>query len=220
MDLTVIDHHAQRLSMIEGQMRPNRVTEPALVEALGHVPREHFAPAVLRSSAYVDEDLPLGDGRFLIEPLVLARLIQAIGVRAGAKVLDIGCATGYGAAVLARLGARVVALDDDAMARRASSALSALGVGGVDVVAGPPRDGWAAGAPYDGILIEGGVGHLPEHLFEQLGDSGRLAAVMIGQGVGRLASFNMVSGTFARRDLFDAWVPPLAAFAPAPRFVF
>lgn len=220
MDGPVIDFAAARLNMIEGQMRPNRVTEPALVEALGHVPRERFAPDALRAAAYVDEDLPLGGGRYLTEPLVIARLIQAIRIRPDAKVLDVGCATGYGAAILARLGARVVALDDDAMVRRAGAVLSALGIGGIELAAGPLDQGWRQGAPYDGIIIEGGVAQVPDALLDQLAEGGHLAAVLTERGAGRLACFSRQGGVTSRRDLFDAAVPPLAAFAPTPGFVF
>jgi protein-L-isoaspartate(D-aspartate) O-methyltransferase len=216
----VIDYAALRLNMIEGQMRPNRVTEPALVEVLGQMPRERFVPEPLRPTAYVDEDLPLGGGRFLTEPLVLARLIQAIRVKPGAKVLDIGCTTGYGAAVLARLGARVTALDGLDMAARARANLAELGVTGVEVVSGPLRDGWRAGAPYDGIIIEGGVARVPDALFDQLAPGGCIATVLTGEGAGRLVAFAKLGDGIARRDLFDAAVPALAAFAPEPGFVF
>lgn len=217
---SVIDYAVLRLNMIEGQMRPNRVTELALVEALGQVPRERFVPEPLRPTAYVDEDLPLGGGRFLTEPLVLARLIQAVRVKPGAKVLDIGCATGYGAAVLARLGARVVALDGPDMAARARANLAELVVKGVDVVSGPLRDGWRAGAPYDGIIIEGGVARVPEALFEQLAPGGGIATVLTDEGVGRLVTFTKLGDGMARRDVCDAAIPALAAFEPEPGFVF
>ncbi|MGH6717970.1 MAG: protein-L-isoaspartate O-methyltransferase family protein [Alphaproteobacteria bacterium] len=216
----MIDFAALRRNMIEGQIRPNRVTDPALVEALSRVPREGFVPAGLKANAYVDEDLPLGGGRFLTEPLVLARLIQAARPANGAKVLDIGCATGYGAAVLAELGVRVVALEDQAtLADRARAALGAR-AGVVEVVVGPLRAGWPAAAPYDAIIIEGGVAEVPPALLDQLADGGSLAAVLIDTGVGRLARLVKQGGVVSRVDLYDAAVPALDAFAAAPKFAF
>lgn len=217
----MIDFAVLRRNMIEGQMRPNRVTEAMLVDVLGRVPRERFVPEALQAAAYVDEDLPLGDGRFLTEPLVLARLIQAARPRRGSKVLDIACATGYGAVVLAELGARVVALEEtEHMAERARKAIGTPDVGSVQVVAGPLREGWPAQAPYDAIIIEGGVADLPAALFDQVADGGCLVAVMIESGVGRLVRHVKQSGVVSRVVLFDASVPPLAAFAAARTFVF
>lgn len=216
----MIDFALLRRNMIEGQMRPNRVTEPALVEALSRIPRESFVPEGLKANAYVDEDLPLGDGRFLTEPLVLARLIQAAGPGPGATVLDIGGATGYGAAVLAELGVRVVALEEsETLARQARAVLGAR-AGSVDIVVGPLRAGWPGGAPYDAIIIEGGVVEVPPGLVDQLAEGGSLAAVLMGEGTGRLVRLTKQDGAVSRVDLHDAAVPLLAAFQPAPTFVF
>jgi len=217
----VIDFAALRRNMIEGQMRPNRVIETMLVEALGRVPRERFVPESLRATAYVDEDLPLGESRFLTEPLVLARLVQAARTKRGSKVLDIACATGYGAAVLAELGARIVALEEtERMAEWARKAIGYPDVGSVQVVTGPLREGWPAQAPYDAIVIEGGVVDVPAVLLDQVAEGGCLVTVMIEQGVGRLVRYVKQSGVVSRVVLFDASAPPLTAFAAAPKFVF
>lgn len=215
------DYVRARTNMVENQLRPNRVTDERLLAAMAEVPREAFVPEVLRGTACVDEDLPLGGGRYLMEPVVFARLVQAARITAADVVLDVGCATGYSAAVLARLAATVVALEEDAGLRaRAEANLAELEVTDATVVAGPLRDGFADQAPYDVIVIEGAVEAVPEALSDQLGEGGRLVAV-VGEGaVGRAALFLRVDGVLSRRDLFDAAVPRLPGFEVAPGFVF
>jgi len=215
------DYVRARTNMVENQLRPNRVTDERLLAAMAEVPREAFVPEVLRGTACVDEDLPLGGGRYLMEPVVFARLVQAARITAADVVLDVGCATGYSAAVLARLAATVVALEEDAgLQARAEANLAELEVTDATVVAGPLRDGFADQAPYDVIVIEGAVEAVPEALSDQLGEGGRLVAV-VGEGaVGRAALFLRVDGVLSRRDLFDAAVPRLPGFEVAPGFVF
>ncbi len=202
-------------------MRPNRIDDARLLAALGDLPRERFVPEELEPVAYVDEDLPLGRGRFLTEPLVLARLVQAARIVPGAKVLDVGCATGYGAAIMARLGASTIALDDSReVADRARATLAALGVSGVEVVVGPLAAGWPARAPYDAIVIEGGAAEVPRTLLDQLAEGGALLAVVVHDAAGKLTRFEKRSGAIVPVVLSDASIPLLAAFAKAPRFVF
>ncbi len=205
--------------MLDGQLRPNKVTDAALLGAMGEVPREAFLPPAQRALAYADEDVPAAPGRWLLEPMVFARLVQAAEVEAGTRVLLLAAGAGYGAAVLARMGARVVALE----APGALAEALAARLPGVAVVAGPVTEGWAAAAPYDVILIEGAVEHVPEALAGQLAEGGRLVAVLASgrRGVlGRAVRRVKLADTVTEVPLFDAGTPPLAEFRRAPEFVF
>lgn len=209
-----------RQNMVDNQLRANTIVDEGLIAAIGRIPRERFVPEAVASIAYVDEDLALGDGRFMAEPMVLARLIQAGGVKRGDMVLDVGCATGYSSAVLASLGASVVALEcDPRLADRARANLAALGLSGVAVETGDLAKGHAARAPYNVILIAGRVERLPQALMSQLVPGGRLVAVFAERGrVGQAVVVHQ--GSTARVSLFDAASHPMPGFAAEPGFVF
>mgnify|MGYP005839529559 CR=1 FL=1 len=181
-----VNFDAMRDAMVDSQLRPTGVNDPAIIAAFRAVPREAFAPAHLRALAYVDEDLPIAPGRALIEPMVIANLLPRAQPRETDRALLLPAGSGYEAAVLARLAGDVTALESDAaLAAAARAALAAHG-GGVRLVEGPLDAGWPAGAPYDLIVIAGAVAVLPEALVAQLADGGRLAAVIVGPGgVGR-----------------------------------
>ena len=164
----MIDFERRRLTMVETQIRPNEVTDPRLLAALRAVPRERFVPGELRTLAYMDEGIevfPSIDGapaRFLLAPMVLARLVQLAAVEPHDRVLDVGCATGYSTAVLAGLGRAVIGLEPEPeLAHAARGALLALGIGNVDIVEGPLGQGYRAGGPYDVILLNGSVPEPP-----------------------------------------------------------
>lgn len=216
------DYAAARLNMVESQVRPNKVTDHRLLEALLDVPRELFLPERLRGIAYVDEDIPLGGGRYLMEPMVFARLLQAAAIRPTDTVLEIGGATGYGAAVLARLAARVVSLESEAeRARAAEAALRGLGVANVKVVIGPLVDGYAVDAPYDVILFEGAAERVPPGTADQLAEGGRLVAVVAPPGEpGRATFLTRVGGALSRRIVCDAATPVLPGLQLEPGFAF
>ena len=216
------DYAAARLNMVESQVRPNKVTDPRLLEALLEVPREGFVSDQLRGVAYVDEDVPLGGGRFLMEPMVFARLVQTAAVKPGDTVLEVGCGTGYGAAVLARLGARVVTLESDPeLGRQAEANLRRLGVSNAKVVVGPLAGGFAAAAPYAVILFAGAVERVPPSITEQLAEGGRLVAVIAPAGEpGRATLITRVGGALSRRVVFDAGTPVLPGLQLEPGFVF
>jgi protein-L-isoaspartate(D-aspartate) O-methyltransferase len=216
-----MDYAAARRNMVETQLRPNRVTNEALLDALAAVPRERFVPEALRTIAYVDEDVPIAAGRYLMEPMVLGRLLQLAEVKRGDAVLDIGCGTGYTAAVLARLAGSAVAVESDQdLASRAVTILADLGLANVTVLEGELGQGAARQAPYDVIFIEGSVDAVPPSIVEQLADRGRLVAVVRHQGVGRATLMVRVSGGVSSRVVFDAAVPPLPGFEAQPSFVF
>ncbi|MBM3559291.1 MAG: protein-L-isoaspartate O-methyltransferase [Alphaproteobacteria bacterium] len=187
------------------------------------MPRERFVPRSLAGIAYVDEDLDLGNGRHLMEPAVLARMIEALAPKAHETALIVGAGSGYEAAVLGRLVAAVVAVEVDAIVvAQASRLLGELAVDNVVVEAGPLTNGCPDHAPYEVILLSGAVPEVPPALTAQLASGGRLAAVVShGDGImGRACLFVKSRDTVSRRELFDAGTPLLPGFAPAPAFVF
>ncbi len=217
------DFALARRNMVEGQLRPNRVNDAALLAAVGELPRERFLPEGLRSVAYADDDVPLGNGRFMMEPMVLARLIQVLQPQAEDKAMVVAAGRGYGAAILARLAKSVVAVEADAdLAAGAQQVLRDLGVTGVQQVAGQAEQGAAASGPYDVILIEGAVHEVPKAIADQLAEGGRLATVIADPsgalGVAHL--FVKQGGVVSGRPLFDAGTPPLPGFARPARFTF
>ncbi|MGU3494901.1 protein-L-isoaspartate O-methyltransferase family protein [Xanthobacteraceae bacterium A53D] len=223
----MIDFVELRRGMVDSQVRANDVTDLRIVAAMQEIPRERFVPAEMRSLAYIDDDLvvsPATDGkpaRYLIEPMILAKLIHLADVPADALVLDVGAGTGYSAAVLARLAQQVVALEDDAeLVGTANAALSDLAIANVATMKGPLTAGWAPEAPYDVILLNGSVDVVPPALFAQLKDGGRLVAVVGRGGAGRAVIYTKVGGAISERVVFNAAIPPLPGFEAPPRFTF
>jgi protein-L-isoaspartate(D-aspartate) O-methyltransferase len=218
----MIDFGAARLTMVESQLRPNKVTDQAVLDAFLAVPRERFVPPALAATAYVDDDLPLGGRRFLMEPMVLARLLQLAQIGPDDAVLEIGAGTGYGTALVARLARRVVGVESDAtLAATATARLAELGLGNAAVVEGPLAQGWAARAPYQVVLFQGRVGYIPDSIAAQVAEDGRIVAVVGDAGdMGRAVVMTRSSGVLSRRPVFDAAVPPLPGLERAPNFVF
>jgi protein-L-isoaspartate(D-aspartate) O-methyltransferase len=232
----MVDFQAARRAMVDGQVRTNDVTNLDLIDAMLDVPREAFVPERLAAWAYLDRDLELQSGngaaRYLLKPVVTARLIQAADIGLKDRVLVVGSATGYSAAVVSRLAGAAVALEEDpALAEAAQAALRRLGLVTVTPVIGRLTDGWPAAAPFDVILVEGGVEVIPDALFAQLSEGGRLVTVVYGGGqgqlegqiegqVGKATLFRSVRGEVAGRTLFDSAAPLLPGFRKAPAFVF
>ena len=221
--MTRFDFHAARLAMIDGQLRTNAVHDNRVLEAFSAVPRERFVPDPLRGVAYIDEDLPLGNGRWLIEPMVLARLIQFAAITRAAHALVIGDASGYAAAVVSHLAGRVVMLEAEAGAAAAARRLLAeLGCANVQVVQGPLEQGCPADAPYGVIVLAGAAAEVPQLLRAQLIEGGRMVGVIrkAGAPIGEAEVMTRVGAVLSRRPVFDAGSPYLPGFQPAPSFAF
>jgi protein-L-isoaspartate(D-aspartate) O-methyltransferase len=224
------DFERQRLAMVESQVRPNEVTDRVLLAALRSLPRERFVPAALRELAYMDGSIEVfpsidaAPARFLLAPMVLARLVQLCSVEPSDRVLDVGCATGYSTAVLARLGRSVIGLEPEPeLADAAERALDALSIANATIVKGALAAGYAEAAPYDVVVLNGGVPAVPETLLSQLKEGGRLAAVVTGANsasLGKAYLFVKVGQKASGVPHFDAGARPLPGFAPKPSFVF
>lgn len=216
-----MDFAAARRKMVASQIRTSEVTDPAVIEALGAVPRELFVSGAGRAFAYIDEDLALGKGRFLIEPVVLARLLQLADLQPTDHVLVVGAGLGYSAAVMARLVRSVVALEKDkALADQAAKVLAEVAPGKVSVVVGELKAGWPAKSPFDVILVDGAVSALPVGFKPQLADGGRLVCVVRDGPVGRATLITRAGDSYGSRQEFDAMTPILPGFEKQPKFVF
>ena len=216
-----MDFGAARKNMIESQLRANRITDEALLAVMAEVPRERFVPEHLQGIVYVDEDLAVGGDRYLMEPLVLAGMVQGAAIGPSDVVLYIGGGTGYAVAVLARLAGTVFALESDpALAARAADLYSEIAPDNVVPIEGPLADGCAEHAPFDVILIEGAVERVPDAILGQLADGGRLIAVVLENGIGRLTEIRKSGDHYSQRAIRDANTPPLAEFRRPPEFVF
>lgn len=233
----MMGYEARRNAMVESQLRPNEVTDSGLLAAMRSLPRERFVPEALQGLAYMDEDIQVlparegGAARFLLSPMVQARLIQLGEITAQDTVLDLGCATGYSTAILARLAAHVVGVEPEpALAETAKSNLRALGLANVDIVAGsltePPASQGSheqGHGPYDVIVIEGSVPEVPDAVLAQLKEGGRLVAVLTrapNMRQGKAYLFVRVDGEARGVAQFDAGASPLPGFVPAPTFTF
>ena len=216
------DHAAARRNMVSGQIRTNRVTDERLIEAMEEIPRERFVPHAKQGVAYVDEDVEIASGRYLMEPMVLARMVQEATIAADDMVLDVGCGTGYAAAVMSCLAGTVIALDvDGSLAAEAERALNAVGADNAIVVTGPLVEGYARQAPYDVILLGGAVDHLPQALADQLAEGGRIVGVLReAGGVGQATLWARHRGALSSRSLFEASLPPLPGIARPVQFEF
>ena len=218
----MVDFAHARHNMVLSQLRPSGVRDERVNAAMAAVPREAFVAPHQQAIAYVDEDLPLGAaGRYLMEPLVFGRLLVAAEVGPDDVVLDVGCASGYSAAVLARLAGTVVALEEDeGLADRADAALAALGVDNAAIMRRPLAGGYIEQGPYDVIVIEGAVPAIPDGIADQLREGGRLVAVVGNADIGRCVVVRRIGGLLSERITHDAAIQPLPGFARRAEFVF
>jgi protein-L-isoaspartate(D-aspartate) O-methyltransferase len=214
-----------RQKMVDGQVRPSDVTDIRIIDAMLAVPREAFVPQDKQALAYLDLDLDVSEGsaakRFLIKPVVLAKMLQAASIKESDRVLVVGCATGYAAAVIARLASQVTATESDsALVARAQANLASNGCGNLVVRAAAPADGNPAGAPYDVIVLNGATEIVPDKLYRQLQDGGRLVGVFATSRPARATIVTASHGDYGHRTLFDAAAPVLPGMELVPAFVF
>jgi len=218
MDMPILDTTDARKRMVDSQIRPNKVNDAAVLEGMRTLKRELFVPAALADFAYIDEDVPLGNGRVLLEPMILARLLQAAAVKPGEKALVVASGTGYAAALLSLIGAHVVALEDDPALRAiAARVLPAE----IKQVAAKLDAGAAEWAPYDVILIDGGVREIPGALVAQLAPHGRIVAVIVPtEGVGTAVRADAGEDGLLITKLFDCQTPALPSLLAKVGFSF
>lgn len=216
------DFAAARRHMVECQIRTNKVTDRAIIDAMMEIPRERFVNPEQRGVAYLDEDLPLGGGRHLIEPMVLARMLQEAEIGPDDVVLDIGGGSGYSAAIISHLASTVIAVETGtSIVQAITEDLADLGIDNVAVVEGELNLGYSAQAPYDVILLEGAVSEVPGGITKQLADGGRLCAVVTeDNGLGRATLMVRNGAIVSSRILFDANTPALPGFEKEAGFVF
>jgi protein-L-isoaspartate(D-aspartate) O-methyltransferase len=211
-----------RQNMVECQLRPNNVHDTVVIEAFRTVPREAYLPEPLQGMAYVDEDLALGNGRYLVEPVAYAKLLQAAKLTTDAHVLDVGCVYGYSSAVLAQIVRDVVAVDASNYIDTAQKTFKKHGIDNVTCVAGKLTEGAAKHAPFDAIIINGAVETLPKALCDQLREQGAVACFMrdVQKGTCMGTVYRKVNEQMVVESQFDAFVPVLQGFEQAEAFVF
>ncbi len=214
-----MDLEAARTAMIDSQVRVNDVTDRRLIAAMAAVPREVFAPASLRASAYADIMVETGPGRWMIAARDWSKLVNIAAIRETDRVLDIAGGTGYSAAVLTRVAASVVALEqDEAAASAMRDALAKAGAAGVEVVSGPLKAGFPSKAPFDVIIVNGSVEEVPQAWLDQLAEGGRLSVAVAEGGIRRARVYTRSGGKTAWRTPFDTAIPLLPGFEKAAEF--
>ncbi len=222
-----MDFAQARHNMVVSQINPQSVTDKALLDALDEIPRERFVPAATRDIAYMDKELSLGisatDGRerAMMMPVAFAQLVALAEIKPTDLVLVIGCATGYSAAIIARLADSVVALEiNEALAAQANETLMELGIDNAAVVSGPLNEGYKNEAPYDVIFLDGALSRIDENLVAQLNDGGRLVAIVSQNGAGKAHLVLKSGDIISDRIDFDANAPELPGFQKAEVFSF
>lgn len=214
-----------RQRMVDGQVRPSDVTDVRIIDAMLAVPREAFVPQNQRALAYLDLDLDVGEGgpakRFLIKPVVIAKMVQAADIKDTDEVLVVGCASGYLAALIAKLARHVTATEcDPSLVAKAREVFAQLGIENVTVKAAAVAEGDSANAPYDAIILNGATEIVPDGLYRQLREGGRLVGVFAMTQPQRAVIVTRSHDDFGNRALFDAAIPVLPGLERPPAFVF
>ena len=211
---SIPDFAAARLAMVESQLRPQGVTDAAVLAAMGSIERERFLPNYTRPLAYVDRGVAIGEGRFISAPSVLGQILTEMRPQSAQRALVVGAGTGYSAAVLAHIGLDVVALENSAELAVTAHEL------GVETVSGPLEGGWKKNAPYDLILIDGAVEFIPDAIVDQLADGGHLGTALVDRGITRLIVGRKAGNAFGYLSVADAGVPALPGFSRPKAFTF
>ncbi len=215
----MVEVSAQRMTMVDTQIRPSDVTKFAVIDAMLSVPREEFVPGRVRGTAYCDGQIVLGPGRVMLEPRTLAKMLDALDIRPSELVLDLGCGLGYSSAVVARLAEAVIAVEEDTeMAAEAEARLVMTGADNVAVFPAPLAEGGPRHGPYDAVMLQGGIEILPNAIMSQIKDGGRIAAIFVqgALGVCRMGLRN--GGSVDWRDAFNAVAPVLRGFVREREF--
>ncbi|KQP93126.1 protein-L-isoaspartate O-methyltransferase [Methylobacterium sp. Leaf117] len=216
----MLDYAQARRLMVDCQLRTFDVNDVPVLDAFEEIARERFVPPGREDFAYIDQTLRLGSsGRAMPAPMLLARMVQALAIQPGETALDVATGYGYAAAILAQIGAEVVALESDADLL-AGARERLVGQDSITLVEGPLDAGAAQSAPYDAILVNGRVETRPQALLDQLKDGGRLVCVMGQDRAAKATLFVRAGEAFGARPLFDAALPALGAFAADPDFAF
>jgi protein-L-isoaspartate(D-aspartate) O-methyltransferase len=216
-----MDYAKARTAMVESQIRPADVTDQTVVGALRSLPREAFAPPALQSVAYADAELDVGQGRYLLRPRHLAKLLQALEPRAGERALELAGGTGYGAAVLQACGLKALVLEPlPELVPMARTGLEASGQGEVGVVSTSLVSGWAESAPYDVIVLNGAAEFVPDAWLSQLAEGGRLGVIVRNGPAGSARIYRKERGLVSFRAVFDAAPPVLPELTTPRSFVF
>ncbi len=214
------DYVARRNTMVDTQVRPSDVTKYPIIKAMLEVPREAFVPDSKREAAYAGENIDLGGGRVLLEPRTFAKMLEELDIQPDELVLDVAAGLGYSSAVIARLAEAVVALEEnEELAAEAERLLGEHGADNVAVIVGPLHEGAPKHGPYDAIIIEGGVGHVPQALVDQLKEGGRLVAIFMEKTLGVCRIGYKLDGTMSWRYAFNAGAPVLPGFEAPQKFV-
>lgn len=222
-----LDFAAARFHMVESQLRPNKVRDERILDVMGRLPREMFVPPALAGIAYIDEELQAAPGRYLLEPMVLARLLQEAGIKAEDRVLDIGPVTGYSTVIIASLAKQVIAAECDiSLQKKTIDNLDSLRIPNAEVWLGPLPEGCAETAPYNVIFFNGSIETLPEAILNQLAEGGRLVTILRQYGPAQAAHkgearlYERIHGSVSHRALFDAHARLIPGFEAQRRFAF
>lgn len=207
------DYASRRTTMVDTQVRPSDVTKFPIIDAMLNVAREDFVPAEKRDAAYADAHIDLGGGRVVMDPRTLAKMLEAVDIQPDEMVLDVGAGLGYSSALAGRLGEAVIALEEDEERVNAAGGLLAeAGIDNAAAVQGTLIEGAAKHGPYDVILVQGAVEHMPEALTEQLKDGGRIAAIFAEGALGSMRVGYMIDGAITWRFAFNAGAPVIPGF--------
>jgi len=206
--------------MVDTQVRPADVTKFPIIDAMLSVPRELFVPAARREASYLGENLDLGGGRVLLEPRTLAKMLDWLDIQGDELVMDLGCAQGYSAAVIAQMAEAVIAVDEAERLNGAQESLGQINADNVVLHEGAPAEGAAEHGPYDAIVVEGGVEHLPEAIIDQLKDGGRIACLFVEGPLGTVRIGYKIDGKMSWRFAFNASAPVMPGFEKHRAFTF
>lgn len=221
--MSEMDYAKARRSMVDSQLLPNRITDERIIGTMSELPREMFVPAAKCAMAYADESIGIESGRYMMQPMIVARLLEVADVAESDVALCIGAGGGYTVAVLAKLAETVVAVEsDNTLRQKAERTLSELGIDNAAVIDGSLNAGHASDAPYDVIVFDGAVPQVPDEIAAQLADGGRLVAVEMAAGrtVGRGVLVTRFGDAISKREVFDAAEPLLPGFEKEPAFTF